>query len=129
MKDLADGVIRAAQRGAAGTAYNLGNHDNVITVEALADCVLEITGSPSPKEFVDPTDIYGTTFMEANDKFPAAGRAVTELGWRPTRGIEDVVLDTWSYMRASSAETFARLAGQKIIEQLVEAQTHGVHSS
>jgi nucleoside-diphosphate-sugar epimerase len=122
VRDLADGIVLAAQRGRPGTAYNLGNHRNTITIDALADQVLEITGSSSVKEYVDPRTIYGPSFVEANDKFPEAGRAITELGWEPTGGVGDVVRDSWSYMAGASPETFARLAGRKLIEQLVSAQ-------
>jgi nucleoside-diphosphate-sugar epimerase len=123
VSDLADGVIRAAWKGRPGTAYNVGNHDNVVTVEGLADAVLEATGSSSPKAFLDPVSIYGDAFVEANDKFPEAGRAIHELGWRPAADVHQIVRDTWEYMRDATPETFARLAGRKVIEQLVEAQT------
>jgi UDP-glucose 4-epimerase len=122
VEDLADGIWKAGDRGSPGTAYNLGNHENVLTVEELADCVLRVTGSDSEKEFVDPETVYGTTFVEANDKFPAAGRAISELGWRPTKGVEQIVRDTWEYMQAAPPDVFARLAGKKLVEQLVEAQ-------
>jgi nucleoside-diphosphate-sugar epimerase len=122
VRDLADGILRAADAGTPGTAYNLGNHKNVITVGALADLVLEVTGSSSEKVFVDPREIYGHQFVEANDKFPEAGRAIGELGWSPDREIEMIVKDTWAYMSTASPETFARLAGKKLIEQLVEAR-------
>jgi nucleoside-diphosphate-sugar epimerase len=123
VKDLADGVVRAAWKGQSGTAYNVGNHRNVVTVEGLADIVLEVTGSSSGKAFVDPVSIYGPAFVEANDKFPEAGRAIEELDWHPTADVEAIVYDTWAYMREATPETFARLAGRKVIEQLVEAQT------
>jgi UDP-glucose 4-epimerase len=122
VRDLAEGIVLAAQHGRAGTAYNLGHHENVVTIESLADQVLRATGSSSPKNHVDPTTIYGPTFVEANDKFPEAGRAVKELGWVPSRTVEDVIRDTWEYMLEASPQTFAQLAGKKLIEQLVEAQ-------
>jgi UDP-glucose 4-epimerase len=129
VRDLADGIIRAGDRGVAGTAYNLGNHHNVITVDGLADCVLQVTGSESEKQYVDPTTIYGPTFVEANDKFPAAGRAIAELDWSPSADVEQIVRDTWNYMVDASPETFARLAGKKLIEQLVEAQARRVEDA
>jgi nucleoside-diphosphate-sugar epimerase len=126
VKDLAEGVIRATRYGIAGTAYNLGNHKNVVTVDELANCVISVTGSTSRKEYTDPMKIYGADFVEANDKFPAAGRAIVDLGWTPRYDVEAVVKDAWEYMRAASAETFARLAGRKVIEQLVESRVGDV---
>ncbi len=122
VKDLSDGIIRAARFSESGEAYNLGNHENVLTVEDLADRVLAISGSNSTKEFVDPRTIYGPDFTEANDKFPAAGRAISDLGWKPTAGVDEIVRDTWDYTTASSAETFASLAGEEVMERLLESQ-------
>lgn len=129
VKDVADGVIRAARYGTPGTAYNLGNHANVVSVDELASCVITVTESASRKQYIDPTQIYGPDFVEANDKFPSAGRAITELGWTPQHNVETVVRDAWAYMRKASSETFARLAGRKIIEQLAETRVGGVAST
>ncbi len=120
--DMAHGIVRALHRGRAGAAYNLGNHRNILTVDDLADMVLEITGSSSAKEYIDPTEVYGAHFVEANDKFPAAGRAITELGWRAHRQVGDIVVDTHEYMKGVSNEEFARLAGGKVMEQLHETE-------
>ena len=111
VEDVADGIVRALHHGTAGTAYNLGNHENVLTIAELADLVLRTTGSDSPKSFVDGQEIYGRAFAEANDKFPEAGRAVAELGWRPRRGVVEVVQDAWDYMRQASPDTFTRARG------------------
>jgi nucleoside-diphosphate-sugar epimerase len=126
VSDMADGIIRALRFGTAGTAYNLGNHNNKVTISELADLVLEVTGSSSEKQLIDPTDIYGSTFVEANDKFPAAGRAISELKWNPSRDVEKIVRDTWNYVLEASPHTFSRLAGAKVIEQLVESQAQHV---
>lgn len=128
VKDVADGIIRAGRFGTAGTAYNIGNHANVVTVEGLADIVLSVTGSDSQKQFINPQEIYGSSFAEANDKFPEAGRAIAELGWHPQYGVEPIVQDTWRYMVEASPETFAGLAGKKVIEQLLHTRAREVDS-
>jgi nucleoside-diphosphate-sugar epimerase len=115
-----DGIVRALERGAAGVAYNVGNPRNVTTVDQLADVVLVVTGSRSAKWYVDPGEIYGPHFAEANDKFPSTGRALTELGWNPTRGVAKIVSDTYEYMRRLPGDEFARLAGCQVMEQLQE---------
>jgi len=120
--DIALGLAQALWKGTPGVAYNLGNHENVITVDDLASTVLDATGSASEKRYVDPKTIYGRHFVEANDKFPAAGRAIKELGWTPEHGVRRIVEDTWRYMRGAPSRDFARLAGANVIEQLLEAQ-------
>lgn len=120
--DMADGLIRALRWGNPGTAYNLGNRANRVTVEELADLVIEVTGSATRKQFVDPTEIYGSAFAESNDKFAAEGRAATELGWSPRRGVETIVRDAWEYLIEASPNTFSRLAGSKVIDQLAKSE-------
>lgn len=122
VKDLADGVLRALAFGRPGLAYNLGHHANRVTVGELADLVLAVTRSNSERSFIDPREVYGRSFTEANDKFPEAGRAIDELGWRPAHGVEQIVRDSWEYMTAASSQTFVSLAGRKLIEQMLEAQ-------
>jgi UDP-glucose 4-epimerase len=122
VKDLADGIVRAATLGRAGVAYNLGNPENTMTIDELADMVLSVTGSPSAKSYIDPRTLYGEGFAEANDKFPAAGRAMSDLGWAPRFDVRAVVEDAWNYLRGADPSTVASLAGQKVIEQLVQSR-------
>jgi nucleoside-diphosphate-sugar epimerase len=127
--DLADGVILALRRGEPGVAYNLGNPDNRVTVGGLADLVLEVTASHSAKAYIDPTTIYGPFFKEANDKFPAAGRAILELGWAPSRSVAEVVSDSWDYIEGCDAGTVSRIAGSQVVDALVAASTDRARAS
>jgi nucleoside-diphosphate-sugar epimerase len=122
VNDIANGIVQALECGTAGVAYNLGNPRNIVTVNELADIVLEVTGSDVPKHYIDPTEIYGRHFAEANDKFPSATRATAEFGWSPTLNVRDVVAEAYEYMKGVSRDDFARLAGGKVIEQLLESQ-------
>jgi len=120
--DIADGILLALYRGKPGVAYNIGNHRNIVTVDELADTVLEVTCSISEKEYIDPVQVYGSHFTEANDKFPAAGRAIHELEWNPMRDVTEIVADAHEYLTKVPSADFARLAGAKVIEQLVQAR-------
>lgn len=83
--DIAEGILLAAMRGTPGRVYNLGNPANECDILTLAREVLEVTGSASPIEVVDPVDLWGPAFREAPDKVPDAGRGALELGWYPKR--------------------------------------------
>jgi nucleoside-diphosphate-sugar epimerase len=61
--------------------------------------------------FVDPREIYGPLYTEANDKFPDAGRATADLGWRPEHDLASTVADTLAYMRALPQPLLERLRG------------------
>jgi nucleoside-diphosphate-sugar epimerase len=114
VRDIADGLVAAMERGMRGTPYNLGNPNNRTSIDALADVVITITGSKSRKDYVDPTTIYGPLYAEASDKYPDSERAFQELGWRPRFGIADVVRDTFEYMRHLDSGLLQQIAGLPI---------------
>ena len=94
VKDIAQGLAVAAERGERGEVYNLGNPLNKTTILDLANQVIAVTGSSSEVEFVDPVDLFGSEYASAADKYPDASKATRELGWAPTRTLEDVISDT-----------------------------------
>lgn len=99
-RDISDGIVRVMRHGRAGEAYNIGNPANRTTILDLARRVVAVTKSSSPIEFVDPKKLWGPTFEEANDKYPDATRAMTELGWNPKRSLDEIIWDTAEYIRA-----------------------------
>jgi UDP-glucose 4-epimerase len=77
----------------------------------LAESVIRISGNHSKIKFVDPKTIYGALYEEANDKYPNATRASLELGWQPSRSLEDIIKEVVEYMRALPPDLFSLLAG------------------
>ena len=101
VKEIAQGVILTMERGLNGEAYNIGNPANKTSILELAQRVIAVLESKSEISFVDPKTLFGPLFEEANDKYPDADRAMMELGWRPSRGIDDIIRDTASYIRTN----------------------------
>ena len=101
VKEIAQGVILTMERGLNGEAYNIGNPANKTSILELARRVIAVLESKSEISFVDPKTLFGPLFEEANDKYPDADRAMMELGWRPSRGIDDIIRDTAFYIRAN----------------------------
>ncbi len=110
VKDMAEGLIRAMRSGRSGEVYNLGNPLNRLTIGELAERVLRLSGSRSRISFVDPKTIFGPLYAEAKDKYPDADKAMTELGWAPRYGIDDVIQDSLEYTRTELQREGARLA-------------------
>ena len=105
VKDMIEGIVLAMQRGRNGEAYNVGNPTNKTTVLDLAKRVLRLMGAPETMvAFVDPKTIYGPLYEEANDKFPDAQKAATELDWVPRFGIDQTISDALTeYRRQKTA--------------------------
>jgi UDP-glucose 4-epimerase len=100
VSDIVEGLIATMARGQNGEAYNLGNPANKTSILDLAGRVLDRIAGPSKIEFVDPKTLFGPLFEEANDKYPDADKAMTELGWVPRHDIDRVILDTADYLRS-----------------------------
>ena len=84
-------MILIMEKGRYGEAYNIGNPANKLKVSELAKLVKKIMKSKSEIRFVDPKKIFGEDYEEANDKFPEISKARAELGFNPTRGVEETI--------------------------------------
>jgi nucleoside-diphosphate-sugar epimerase len=99
VKDIVEGIILTMEKGVSGEVYNLGNPSNKTSIGELAERVVRLTGSQSDISHVDPKTLFGPLFEEANDKYPDADRAINELGWTPVYGINDIILDSYAYLK------------------------------
>jgi len=94
--DLAEAhvlALRALERGAASTAYNLGNgrgfsvREVIRAVERVTGC--EVPVASGPRRAGDPAALVGS-----------AERAMRELGWSPRHAdLEQIVATAWAWMR------------------------------
>lgn len=90
--DMATGIRLAMERGQSGDVYNIGQPENLVTIGALAKRVIELAGSSSTIEYIDGRELFGELYAEANDKVPNSDKAQSELGWHPTRNIDDIII-------------------------------------
>lgn len=104
VRDMANGIILAMNKGKDGEAYNIGNEDNKTTILNLANVVKKILNSNSEIVFVDPKKIYGEYYEEASDKYPDSTKAKIELGFEAKLGIEKTIIDaTEEYLRQTQS--------------------------
>ncbi len=92
VKDMSRGIILGMEKGLNGEAYNVGNPANKTNILDLAQRVKRVLNSESEILFIDPKTIYGNYYEEANDKYPDAEKAKTELGWYPEFDIDTTIL-------------------------------------
>lgn len=80
--DMVAGLRLAMERGRPARAYNLGSNRQ-LSVRALAELIVELTGTESGIEFVPRPG------HDHQDRLPDTTRARDELGWSLTVSLED----------------------------------------
>jgi len=80
--DLADGIIRTIEQKTDGEPINLGNSKEVVTMNELAEKIIEISG----KDLIIEHDLSKPT---GTDKYACdMTRMESEIDWEPTVGLE-----------------------------------------
>jgi UDP-glucose 4-epimerase len=83
VKDVVDAIVRLMDCDKAmGKAFNIGS-DEEITIDALADKIIAMTGSKSKKEFVSYEVAYGRPIEDMMRRVPCLERINKAVSWRP----------------------------------------------
>jgi UDP-glucose 4-epimerase len=91
VNDLIDAIIALCDcEQAAGRIYNIGSTEE-ITIEALADKIIEMTGSKSRKEFVPYEKAYGRPIEDMMRRVPNLGRIKETVGWEPKTSLTEAL--------------------------------------
>lgn len=104
--DLVEGMVHAMERATDGEPINLGNGDEVVTINELAEEIIEISGKDLTIEhdFSKPT---GTDKYAADD-----AKMKKELKWEPSIRLEDGLREVYNWAAEElDAEGTATKAG------------------
>ncbi|MGB2986987.1 MAG: GDP-mannose 4,6-dehydratase [Phycisphaerae bacterium] len=85
---------------AAGRVYNIGSTEE-ITIEALADKIIEMTDSRSEKEFISYEEAYGRPFDDMMRRVPCLDRIRDTVGYEPKTSLTQML----EYVIAEKRET------------------------
>lgn len=93
VKDIVDGIFLTSEAPEElwNQEWNIGNEQNERTIQYLADRVKKQSNSSSKIIHVDPKIIHGDLFAEAPEKIPNSGKIFRLLGWKPTKGVDEVI--------------------------------------
>lgn len=83
---------------AIGRVFNIGATDE-ITIEALAERVVALTGSSSKIEYVPYDKAYEAGFEDMMRRVPDIRRVQETVGYAPTRKLEDILRDVIAFER------------------------------
>ena len=99
VKDIVDGIYltSVADDNDWNEEWNIGNELNERTILYLAEKVKEITKTDSNITHVDPTELHGPLFAEAPEKIPDSEKIKERLGWKPTKGVDEVIQEVVEY--------------------------------
>jgi UDP-glucose 4-epimerase len=91
VKDVVEAAISLMNcEQAAGKVYNIGSSEE-ISIEGLADKIIEMTGSKSKKEFVSYEEAYGRPIDDMMRRVPNLERIKKTVGWEPKTSLTEVL--------------------------------------
>jgi UDP-glucose 4-epimerase len=89
--DVTDGLVRLMDYPkATGRVFNLGSNEE-ISIESLADKVIEQTGSKAGKEFLSYEQAYGRAFDDMKRRVPCLGRINEAIGFEPRHSLDQTL--------------------------------------
>jgi len=89
--DIVDGIIDLMNCPEAfGRVYNIGSTEE-ISIEALANKIIEMTGSESPRKYVSYQEAYGKPFDDMMRRVPSLQRIKETINWEPTTNLTETL--------------------------------------
>lgn len=89
--DVIDAIINLMNCPTApGRVYNIGTEEE-ITIEALADKIIEMTGSKSEKKFISYQEAYGKPFDDMMRRAPSLERIRETISYEPKTPLEEIL--------------------------------------
>ena len=101
VKDIIEGIYLASIHN-KNEIWNVGNPDNEVTINFLAERVKTLTDSESNIIHIDPKTIYGPLYEEAWDKIPDPEKIKTKLNWTATKAVDEIILETIEFWKTNS---------------------------
>jgi UDP-glucose 4-epimerase len=91
VQDLVDAILGLMRcEDAAGRVFNIGSAEE-ISMEALADKIIEISGSRSVKQLVPYIVAYGRPIEDMMRRVPNTERLENAIGWRPKTTLDQTL--------------------------------------
>ena len=85
----------------AGEIFNVGSIERV-TIGELAERVIALTGSSSEIVYVPYNEVYGQGIEDMLHRQPAIEKVTAEIGWQPTRSLDEILADVVASTRAAA---------------------------
>jgi UDP-glucose 4-epimerase len=90
------------EHGRSGEIYNVGSA-NRIAIDALAEEIVRRTDSSSTIVRIPYEQVYGQGIEDMLHRIPSIDKVSAEIGWEPTRGLDDILADVIAFERSALA--------------------------
>jgi len=102
VEDIVKGLVQCIScDSAVGHVFNLGNTEEV-TMNALAEKVIDVAGSTSTVKYLSYDEAYGKGFEDMQRRVPDISKARQWFGYTPTQSLNDIVKSVVAYCRVNS---------------------------
>jgi len=110
VSDIVQGLTRCVSSGTTvGQVFNLGNTEE-ITINNLAQKVIEATGSKSTIKYLTYEQAYGTGFEDMARRVPDITKAREWFGYEPTKSLDEIISSVVSHARQNTNAAVAAKA-------------------
>jgi UDP-glucose 4-epimerase len=100
--DVVDALTSLMEReDCYGEVVNIGSQEEV-TIQALANRVVELTGSRSETSLIPYAEAYEDGFEDMHRRVPDISKAAEMIGWRPTRSLDEIIVEVAEAQRVAS---------------------------
>jgi len=97
--DAVTGLLAVVDSNATlGEVFNIGN-DEEITIQDLANEIIDLTGSKSVIEKILYENAYAAGFEDMQRRIPDIRKIKQSVGWSPKLSLESIIVDIASYLR------------------------------
>ncbi|MFK7819904.1 MAG: NAD-dependent epimerase/dehydratase family protein [Planctomycetaceae bacterium] len=102
VREIVDSVIKLMQEpSTAGSVYNIGS-DQPVTIQQLAEKVIERTDPSVKIEYLPYEDAYGANFEDVRRRVPNVDRLQDAIGTKPTSTLGEILDDIIAWKRSQS---------------------------
>jgi len=104
VSDVVQALVDLMQLGeqAYGEVFNIGSQEE-ISILGLAERVRELTGSESDIVVVPYDEAYEAGFEDMPRRYPQISKIESATGWKPTRTLDEILIDVISFQQAHAA--------------------------
>ncbi len=85
----------------SGEIYNIGS-TNRISISALAERVIELTGASSEISHIPYDQVYEHGIEDMLHRIPSTEKIHAAIGWAPERSLEDILADVIAFERGAA---------------------------